>query len=145
MTKHNSIKLARELRRNQTAAESLLWSNLRGKKRHGVKFYRQHPIIYDKPNNKFFIVDFYSSKVKLVIELDGKIHEFQKESDSKRTVILEGLGLKVIRFENEEVENNITSVLNIIDNVIKHRLFPNNDWDRKVSINRRLTAGENNN
>ena len=118
MSKLNRTELARELRKNQTVAEALLWRNLRGKKFHGIKFYRQHPIVFDKPNGLFYIVDFYSKTLNLVIEVDGEIHEFQKEYDLNRTGILENLGLRVIRFENTEVVQNVSGVLEILREMI---------------------------
>ena len=72
------IKRARELRQRMTDAESFLWLNLRNRRFHHLKFLRQHPIIYDMCNNKpfYFIADFYCAEKKLIIELDGKIHDF---------------------------------------------------------------------
>jgi very-short-patch-repair endonuclease len=99
------IRRARELRRNQTKIEDLLWRNIRGRKFCNKKFNRQFPIIYqyDKKAH-YFIVDFYCHEHKLIIELDGGYHSIpeQKEYDAWRTEILENLGLRVIRFKNEE-------------------------------------------
>ncbi len=115
MNKKQIIDLARELRKNQTPEEKLLWQFLRNRKLKGVKFLRQHPITYQNLNNdfQFFISDFYSAEKKLILEVDGKIHDFQKEYDQSREEILKGLGLKVIRFKNDELKN-ITLVLNKI-------------------------------
>ena len=101
------VKRARELRQRMTDAESLLWINLRNRKFHGLKFLRQHPIIYDTYNNKplYFIADFYCAEKKLIIEVDGKIHDFQKEEDQHREEILKSLKLAVLRIKNEEVDN----------------------------------------
>ena len=101
------IELARELRKNSTPAEKLLWAELRNRKLNGVKFFRQHPLIYEDDRGRlhFFIPDFYSAEQKLVIELDGKIHEKQRYYDRERDLIIERLGLKVIRFNNEETED----------------------------------------
>ena len=94
-----------------TPAESMLWSFLRNKSFLGLKFRRQHPI-------KNFIVDFYCHELKMVIELDGSIHDQndQAEYDLGRTFELEELGLKVIRFRNEEVFDSIERVLERISN-----------------------------
>lgn len=108
MASHRRItKLARELRRRQTPAENILWKELRNRQLFGVKFFRQHPIICEIDRGKihFFIPDFYSSEQKLVIELDGKIHDYQKDYDRERDLIIEKKDLKVIRFKNEEVNN----------------------------------------
>ena len=105
---------ARELRKNDTSAEDLLWRNLRNKKMDDLKFRRQHPI------NKF-IADFYCHEVKLVIEVDGSVHDGKvaKESDEGRTYELKELGITVIRFRNEEVLEKIGEVLNRIREVVE--------------------------
>ena len=76
------IYYARQLRKNQTEAEKLLWNFLRGRKFHGYKFRRQHPV------SKLFILDFYCFEKKLAIELDGIHHleEGQKQLDEERTM-----------------------------------------------------------
>ena len=83
--------------------EEILWKKLRYKQL-GIKFRQQHII------NKF-IVDFCSIEKALIIEVDGKIHEQQKEADAQRSKILEKEGYRVIRFTNEEVINNIDFVI----------------------------------
>lgn len=90
-----------------TEKEKILWQKLRGRRFHGLKFHRQYPIIYDVIKNepKYFIPDFYCAEKKVIIELDGKIHEFQKEKDGQREEILEGLELKILRINNEELVN----------------------------------------
>jgi len=100
------IELARELRKNSIPAEKLLWQELRNRQLRNSKFYRQHPLIYEEDRGRlhFFIADFYCAEHKLVIELDGKIHEYQKYYDRERDLIIEKLGLRVVRFKNEETE-----------------------------------------
>jgi very-short-patch-repair endonuclease len=100
---------ARELRKNMTEAERSLWKELRNRKFMGLKFVRQHPLIYQVINNepRYFIADFICYEKKLVIEVDGKIHDFQKEDDEHREEILKSLGLTVLRIKNEEVEDII--------------------------------------
>jgi len=90
-----------------TPAENLLWANLRKRKFQGFRFLRQHSLVYQVTNNRsyYFIADFYCAEMKLVIELDGKIHDFQKEEDRHRDEIIEGLGLHVLRIKNEELAN----------------------------------------
>ena len=101
----NKIKhLAREMRKEPTVAENILWQELRAHKLDKLKFRRQHSI------NKF-IVDFYCREIKLIIEVDGEIHTFQKENDLIRQEFLGELGYKVLRFKNEEVINSIEKVL----------------------------------
>lgn len=106
MTKWDTIKqFAREQRKNPTPSERRLWECLRKRQLEGYKFLRQQPIIYKQENNKryFFIADSYCAEKGLVVELDGKIHEFQKEYDYNRDTVLKGLGLNVLRIENEEL------------------------------------------
>jgi very-short-patch-repair endonuclease len=95
-----------------TPAEAILWQELRGNKL-GVHFRRQQVI-------KGFIVDFYCHKAALVIEVDGAIHddEAQKEYDIKREQVLNALGLRVVRFRNEEIEKNLLHVLKRIREVL---------------------------
>ena len=99
--------LARKLRKEQTPSEKILWNELRNRKLYGVKFFRQHPLVYEEDRGivHFFIPDFYSAEQKLVIELDGKIHEYQKNYDQEKDFIIKKMGLTVIRFKNEEVRN----------------------------------------
>jgi len=104
--------LARELRKNQTNAEKILWEKLRNRKFLGLKFTRQHPVYYFKDGRKnFFIADFFCSELKLIIELDGKIHEKQKDYDKVREELLKSKEIDILRFNNEESENNINGFL----------------------------------
>ena len=98
------------MRCEPTAAENALWQRLRRKQLLGYKFRRQHTI--DR-----FIVDFYSRDAQLIIEVDGPIHEYTKEEDTVRQEFLESLGLRVIRFNNEDVILNIEAVL---DEIVRH-------------------------
>jgi cyclase len=102
------FELARKLRDNQTEAEIFLWEHLKLIK--GVRFKRQHPILY-------FIADFYCHKAKLIIEVDGGYHEIPEQFlyDQNRDKELYELGLKVIRFKNIEVFNDIENVLRKIE------------------------------
>lgn len=105
--KKNKFK-RRELRKHLTPAEALLWKHLKSDQL-GVRFRRQYGILN-------YIVDFYSPRAKVVIELDGKNHlEInQGEYDTDRQIKLENLGLKVLRFENKDVLLNLDAVLEII-------------------------------
>ena len=118
---HSPLSRARNLRKNMTPEENLLWKNLRGRKFHGFKFLRQHPIVYEMLNGKplFFIPDFYCAEKKFIIEIDGKIHDFQKDYDERREEILQNMGLKILRFKNEEF-NDISRVLSRLDNYLKN-------------------------
>lgn len=104
---------AKEFRKRITIPEKLLWEKLRDNHILGFKFRRQHPIM-------IFVVDFYCHKAKLVIEVDGPIHNLRDniEYDAGRTYELEELGLRVIRFSNEEVENNLDKVVSKIKNYL---------------------------
>jgi very-short-patch-repair endonuclease len=96
--------LAREMRCEPTPAENILWQQLRNRNLQGIKFRRQHVI-------ERFIIDFYCDEFKLVIEVDGEIHQYTLEEDMLRQEYLESLGLRVIRFTNEQVLKNILAVL----------------------------------
>ena len=102
----NTFLKAKELRKNMTQSEKKLWDRLKNVKK-GFRFRRQHPI-------SKFIADFYCHKVKLVIEVDGEIHNKQQEYDLGRTAEMEKFGINVLRFSNVEVENNIEEVIEII-------------------------------
>jgi very-short-patch-repair endonuclease len=99
--------LARQMRREPTPAEDKLWQQLRGKKLLGLKFRRQHAI--DR-----FIVDFYCREARLIIEVDGPIHDYTQEEDKIRQEFLESQGYRVLRFSNEQVLTEIEGVLETI-------------------------------
>jgi very-short-patch-repair endonuclease len=113
------IKLAKELRKNQTKTEKVLWAALRNHRFSDYKFRRQHSV-------KWFIADFYCHKVKLIIEVDGGIHNItsQSEYDESRAAELETLGIQVIRFSNEEILNNLEYVLQQIQTTILRSSSP---------------------
>ncbi len=97
-------KQARELRREMTLAEIALWAKLRNRQLDGYKFRRQSAI---GP----FIADFYCAECRLVVEIDGDIHDLRHEEDLARTHQFEEHGYHVIRFRNQEVLQNIRAVL----------------------------------
>ena len=100
-------EIAREFRKEPTKSEAILWQALRGKQLDGVKFRRQQPIGY-------FVVDFYNSVYRLVVEVDGLIHDNQVEADRARQDILEFVGLNVLRIKAETVEKSLPIALNEI-------------------------------
>ncbi len=101
------LEIAREFRKEPTQSENILWQALRGKKLDGIKFRRQQPIGY-------FVVDFYDSVYRLVLEVDGAVHDNQVEADRARQDILEILGLNVLRIKAEVVEKNLPVALDTI-------------------------------
>jgi len=105
----NIQEKAKNLRKRETNAEQILWEKLKNKQLFGFKFRRQHPIEY-------YIVDFYCHKAKLVIEVDGSIHNIPeiKERDEGRTFEIEKYGITILRFTNEDIYNNINFVINEI-------------------------------
>jgi very-short-patch-repair endonuclease len=105
--------LAKDLRKQSTPAEALLWQALRDKQLDGVKFHRQRPFTR-------YVLDFYAPSVKLVIEVDGGVHETleQKNYDQIRTDFLKENGLKVIRFTNEQVLDELEFCLEEIRRAI---------------------------
>jgi very-short-patch-repair endonuclease len=100
-------EFARALRKQMTRAEDILWAQLRGSRFNGAKFRRQVPI--DR-----YVADFYCHAVKLVVELDGKQHEWFADYDQERTEALERLGVRVVRFTNAEVCDDLDAVLDRI-------------------------------
>jgi len=97
-------EFARTLRKHPTRAEDILWQRLRGSHFHGAKFRRQVP--FDR-----FVVDFYCYAAKLVVEIDGVQHEWFADHDEGRTEILERLGVRMLRFTNAEVCDDLDAVL----------------------------------
>jgi very-short-patch-repair endonuclease len=112
----NTLRAAHILRRSMTKAEAVLWKKLKDRKLFHTKFRRQHPI-------NIFIVDFYCHQYRVVIEVDGDIHndEIAKQYDSIRTDVLNNFGLKVIRFTNDQILYSLNSVLEKIQREITER------------------------
>jgi very-short-patch-repair endonuclease len=108
-----TLRTAAILRKNMTLSEILLWKKLKDRKIFKTKFRKQHPV-------GMFIVDFYCHEYKLIIEVDGEIHNDKEtgEYDLGRTAEFNKFGLKVIRFTNDEVIFNIDSVITRILRVI---------------------------
>jgi very-short-patch-repair endonuclease len=103
--------LVRQMRHEPTPAENRLWQRLRGRRVQDMKFRRQHAI-------ERFIVDFYCADVRLIVEVDGPIHDYTLEEDAVRQEFLEGLGFQVIRFSNDEVLQSLEEVIERIGEVI---------------------------
>ena len=97
---------ARELRQVETETEKILWQALRGKRLNGLKFRRQHPY-------EHYVLDFFCVEHQLAVELDGSVHDVldQAAYDEERTNFLNEHGLHIIRFRNEDVNKNLSSVL----------------------------------
>lgn len=108
--KKEKLERARELRRNMTPAEKILWQEIRGNKL-GVHFRRQQVIAG-------FIVDFYGHKASLVIELDGSVHDRQVEEDAQCDKVLKEMGLQIVRIKNEEILEDLPAVLGRIRKLI---------------------------
>jgi very-short-patch-repair endonuclease len=111
-----TMETARILRGNMTYHEKLHWERLKGKQICGHRFRRQHPI-------DFFIADFYCHEVKLVVEIDGEIHDQQREYDDGRAAEMEKYGIRVIRFTNREVEEHMENVINKIKTIVNERII----------------------
>jgi very-short-patch-repair endonuclease len=104
--RHELKERRQALRREMTPAEAKLWSILKGRRLNGRKFRRQQSL---GP----YIVDFYCPAESLIIELDGEVHNdgMRREYDAKRHEFLQSLGMKVVRFENSQVFENIDNVI----------------------------------
>jgi len=103
----NPKSKARDLRKNPTYSEKILWNHLRNRQIEGFYFRRQHPYA-------FYILDFFCQKADLAIEVDGEIHLVKTIYDKERTEYLESTGIKVLRFKNEDIDNKIEWVLSTI-------------------------------
>jgi acetylglutamate kinase len=122
-----TFKRAEELRKNMTSAEKIIWQHIHINE-WKLKFRRQHPI-------SNFVADFYCHTLKLVIEIDGDIHENEdvKKNDILREKTLLGLGIKVLRFNNEEIYKRSKDVLKRIDETIKMlRSSPSGDGGKEI-------------
>ena len=100
-------RLARKLRGEMTASETILWSRLRRNQLRGFHFRRQQLI-------DGFVVDFYCHSARLVVEVDGPIHEQRLEYDAERDRIIHARGLRVLRVRADDVEEDLQSVLDLI-------------------------------
>ena len=98
---------AKQLRKSQTNAEAILWSQLRGRQTAGRKFRRQVPLLG-------YIADFACLEAKLIVELDGGQHAERINKDEKRTRELEAAGYAALRFRNADVFTNLDGVLTAI-------------------------------
>jgi len=111
-------QLAKELRRNMTLSEVLLWNELKQKKMLGFDFDRQRPI-------GEYIVDFYCKDLSLAIEIDGDTHIYRYDYDDERQRALEKMGVRFLRFEDIEVKKHMLNVLRVIEDWIeKNRTVP---------------------
>ena len=106
------LQRAKELRREMTPAEKILWQEVRAKKL-GVRFRRQQVI-------DGFIVDFYCHKSALVVEVDGDIHDLQKEEDKRREKVLTEMGLRLVRFRNDEAVRDLSAVVGKIKELLEN-------------------------
>ena len=114
-------ELCRRLRKDPTRSETIFWSAVRNRKFLGKKFLRQHPLFLrfmDK--DTFFIADFYCGGHHLVVEVDGKSHDYQKEYDALRTHIINTLRINVVRFRNDEIESDLPNVLKALEEIMKN-------------------------
>jgi adenine-specific DNA-methyltransferase len=101
------IEIARQFRKQPTPSEAILWSALRGCQLDGRKFRRQQPI---GP----FVVDFFCAAERLIVEVDGPIHETQRDVDEQRQRLLESLGFRFVRLAASQIENNLPAALETI-------------------------------
>lgn len=117
---HLIFENARQLRKNMTAAETVLWMHLKAGI-NGCKFRRQHPI-------GLYIADFYCHKASLVIEIDGSIHNLEtvKQNDKEKEAYLKSNGYLVLRFTNKEVMTQVEIVLEKIKSLLNRSVIDNN-------------------
>ena|SRR3990170_1328461 len=124
-------ELAKQLRNNSTKSEIRLWQNLKGKQMLDYDFHRQKPLLN-------YITDFYCYELNLVVELDGYSHQFEEIQikDEVKQIELENVGLTVMRFQDDEVMQDINNVLrcivDYIDKFEKHT--PNPSQEGKIEL-----------
>lgn len=114
-----TIKNEKRLRKPLTHAENILWQILRNRKVFGLKFRRQHPL---GP----FIADFYCHELSLVLEVDGAIHELEsvKKYDRAREPFIKDLGLRIVRFTNDDVISDSETVIRVIGDLMRSQPIP---------------------
>ena len=117
---NNNLKqFSRDLRNNCTLSEKILWQRIKGRKIRGYQFSGQKPI-------GKYVADFYCSKLKLVIEIDGISHIGKEEYDKQRQNFLESLGLFVLRFADKEVKMNPDRIIdNLLSWIVTYELQTN--------------------
>ena len=103
----------KQLRKTPVEAEAILWSRLKNKQQHGIRYRRQYSV-------GRYVVDFYCPSAKLVIELDGSSHDDQeiRQYDHLRDQFLKSLGLRILRFKNNEIRRNLSDVLRTIQDEV---------------------------
>jgi very-short-patch-repair endonuclease len=108
------LEAARQLRRDSTRSEDLLWQALRRKEFRGLKFRRQHPL-------GGFVLDFYCHAAKLAVEVDGSVHHAPdvRARDRDRQTLIEAAGIRVLRVRAEDVESDVNAVLHQIHVVLR--------------------------
>jgi adenine-specific DNA-methyltransferase len=99
------------MRKSPTEAENVLWQQLRNQQISGFIFRRQY-------NIERFIVDFYCPRRRLVIEIDGSIHQYQQDEDAVRQAFIEQQGLRLMRFSNDDVINDLETVIEQISEAL---------------------------
>ncbi|MBR9921975.1 MAG: endonuclease domain-containing protein [Bacteroidetes bacterium] len=120
--KHHIYQLARSLRKKQTAAESFFWQKVRNRSFQGLKFTRQFVVEHAEVlgQKSYYIADFHCHAKKLIIEIDGDIHDQQKDYDQMREEGLKGMGFNVLRFTNEQILFHWNEVEKELLNFIEH-------------------------
>jgi very-short-patch-repair endonuclease len=110
----SEIYKRRELRKNPTLAEKILWQHLKGRQLVSFKFRRQYSV-------NQFVIDFYCSKVKLAIELDGSVHNSETAQiyDKEREEIIKSFDITFLRYKNEAIYNDLDNVLYEIETKLK--------------------------
>jgi very-short-patch-repair endonuclease len=116
------VQRAKELRAGMTRAEAVLWERVRRNGLHGLHFRRQQLI-------DGFIADFYCHAARLVVEIDGEVHDERQGYDTERTELFQARGLAILRFTNEEVFRNLDGTLEIILRIALDRVLARSALD----------------
>lgn len=108
---------ARQLRKESTKAEKIVWELIRSREFMGLKFRRQHVI-------EGFVLDFYCHEMKLGIEIDGSVHFRRKDHDKLRQEVIESENINIIRITNKEIAENKRSILEKIKEAVREPITP---------------------
>jgi very-short-patch-repair endonuclease len=128
-------QFARHLRKNQTECERIVWKFLRNRKFEHLKIRRQHVI-------RGFIVDFFCDELKLAIEIDGWVHEKQKDYDRARDKILKSKGIKIIRIKNKWIVEDLDGVMRKLEDGPHPLSLSHREREAKPSTLADLKQGE---
>ncbi len=121
--KIDPLTFARQLRKDMTASEKILWELVRHRRILGARFLRQYRWEYEK--GKYFFFDFYCPAIRLVLEADGEVHNTQTEYDDWRDKHTQAAGIYTLRFPNEKIQKDTATVRKTIADCVENMFIKN--------------------